>query len=167
MFDDLDWLRPNPNLQQLLGHYVAGSPEDGEAWQDRLMHLEGVEPQELVKCHGLLLAFGWIEQNTGNVPILRPGTVPGCYRVTSAGRRAFSSWCAVPTRKRRGQSQVPCRRSPKPSRRKSTGPAFRSAVASAVPRWRSRKRLRACLTRPENRLACPCPHRPAKNLRLV
>ncbi len=89
MFDELDLLRHTPQLQQLLGHYVETSPEDQERWQDRLMHLEGVEPQDLVKLHGLLIAFTWLTQNTGNTPQLRPGAVPCCYRVTPAGRRAL------------------------------------------------------------------------------
>jgi len=45
------------------------------------MHLEGVAPPELVKLHGELIAFGWVEQNTGEVPI--------CYRITPAGSRAM------------------------------------------------------------------------------
>jgi hypothetical protein len=89
MFNDLDMLRNSPELQHLLGHYIGASPEDKEAWLDRLMHLEGVEDQDLVKLHGRLIAFSWIEQNSGNTPALRPGSVPSCYRATSAGRRAL------------------------------------------------------------------------------
>ena len=48
------------------------------------MGLEGVEARDLVKLHGLLIAFGWLEQNTGNVPVVRAGAVPCCYRVTTA-----------------------------------------------------------------------------------
>jgi hypothetical protein len=89
MFDELEWLRGSPELQRLLGHYAEATVTDREAWQDRLMHLEGVEPRELVRRHGELLAFGWIEQNTGHTPLLRPGAVPCCYRVTPAGLRAL------------------------------------------------------------------------------
>jgi hypothetical protein len=88
MFDELELLRGSPELQRLLGHYAAADDDGREAWQDRLMHLEGVEPRELVRLHGLLLAAGWVEQNTGNTPVLRPGAVPCCYQVTPAGRRA-------------------------------------------------------------------------------
>ena len=53
------------------------------------MAMEGVEPPEMTKLHGELIAFSWIEQNTGNIPVIREGAVPGCYRVTLAGLRAL------------------------------------------------------------------------------
>jgi hypothetical protein len=87
MFDEVDALRDSPDLQRLLDHYVGACAADREAWQDRLMELEGVETCELVRLHGLLIAFGWLEQNTGNVPVVRAGAVPCCYRVTAAGVR--------------------------------------------------------------------------------
>jgi hypothetical protein len=62
---------------------------DREAWQDRRMDLEGVEPRELVRRHGQLLARGWVEQNTGATPVLKPGAVAARYRVTAAGLRAL------------------------------------------------------------------------------
>jgi hypothetical protein len=86
MFDEVETLRGSPDLQRLLDNYV-GAGADREAWQDRLMELEGVEASELVRLHGLLIAFGWLEQNTGNVPVVRAGAVPCCYRVTAAGVR--------------------------------------------------------------------------------
>ena len=89
MFHELDCLRESPELQRLLGHYAEAGAADRDAWQDRLMGLEGVEARELVRLHGLLIAFGWVEQHTGNTPTCRPGAVPGCYRVTTAGLRAL------------------------------------------------------------------------------
>jgi hypothetical protein len=89
LFDELDWLRDSADLQRLLGHYAAVGATDREAWQDRLMELDGVEARELVRLHGLLIAFSWVEQNTGNTPVCRPGSVPACYRVTAAGIRAL------------------------------------------------------------------------------
>jgi hypothetical protein len=80
MFDELDRLRTNPHLLELLSHYACLGAENRETWQNRLMHLEGVETAVLVKLHGELLAFGWVEQNTAQVPI--------CYRITLAGLRA-------------------------------------------------------------------------------
>jgi hypothetical protein len=53
------------------------------------MGLDGVEPRKLVRLHGQLLARGWVEQNTGATPVLRPGALAACYRVTAAGLRAL------------------------------------------------------------------------------
>jgi hypothetical protein len=88
MFDELELLRESPNLLRLLDHYVEAAGEDREGWRDRKMELEGAEAPELVKLHGLLIAFDWLEQNTGNVTAASAGPVPGCYRVTPAGVRA-------------------------------------------------------------------------------
>ena len=78
MLDDNQRLRNSPLLLQLLSHY-AGLGKD--AWHNRLMHLEGAAPSELVKLHGELIAFSWADQNTGQVPC--------CYRVTASGLRAI------------------------------------------------------------------------------
>src|SRR4051794_22159148 len=88
MFDELERLCDAPELQLLLARYAEGAA-DREAWQDRLMHIEGVEARGLVKLHGELLAYGWVEQNTGNTPVLRSGEAPCSYRITPAGRRAL------------------------------------------------------------------------------
>jgi hypothetical protein len=80
MLDDLDRLRHNPHLLQLLSHYAELGEKSPETWQTRLMEMAEVEPRHLVKLHGELIAFGWVEQNTGQVPT--------CYRITLAGLRA-------------------------------------------------------------------------------
>jgi hypothetical protein len=97
MLDDLDRLRETPDLQRLLVHYAEAGGEDRDVWQDRLMGLGGVEARELTRLHGLLLAFGWVEQNTGQTAGVRPGAVPGCYRVTAAGLRALRASHSEPT----------------------------------------------------------------------
>ncbi len=89
MFDELDRLRDVKELFALLLHYQQAGAEDRQAWQDRLTELEGVEPRQLVKLHGELLAYGWLEQNTGLTPVLRVGTAAQCYRITPAGLRAL------------------------------------------------------------------------------
>jgi hypothetical protein len=89
MFDELEWLAESEHLFALLAHYAEPGLTDREAWQDRLMEMDGVRPEDLVKLHGELLACDWIEQNTGATPAPRAGTVPQCYRVTAAGLRAF------------------------------------------------------------------------------
>ena len=82
-------LRESEALGRLLTHYADLGAADREARQDRRMALEGVESRELVRLHGQLIACGWLEQNTGATPVLRPGIVAACYRVTAAGLRAL------------------------------------------------------------------------------
>jgi hypothetical protein len=89
MFDEMDRLRAHEPLRRLLAHYVHGVAADREAWQDRIMNMDGVEPPALVRLHGELLAYGWIDQNTGAITACRPGAVPQCYRATSAGQRTL------------------------------------------------------------------------------
>jgi hypothetical protein len=89
VFDESERLGENEHLWALLAHYAQPGLGDREAWQDRLMGMAGVRPEDLVKLHGELLACDWIEQNTGTTPAPRPGTVSQCYRVTAAGLRAF------------------------------------------------------------------------------
>jgi hypothetical protein len=73
----------------LLAHYAEAGATNQEAWQDRVMNLEGIENQDLIRMHGKSIAFGWLEQNTGGVPVLQQGSVPQCYRVTAAGLKAL------------------------------------------------------------------------------
>jgi hypothetical protein len=82
MFDDVERLRAEPRLYQLLAHYAEAGADDGEAWQLRVMALEGTEPKALARLHGELIAWGWVEQNTG--------AAGGCYRATGAGVRALN-----------------------------------------------------------------------------
>jgi hypothetical protein len=89
MFDEIDRLRSNSFLLQLLSHYANLAAPDRLVWQDRLMAMDGVEAVEIAKLHGELIAFAWVEQNTGNTPVIRVGAVPACYRVTPSGLRAL------------------------------------------------------------------------------
>ena len=88
MLDELDQLRNHEPLGRLLTHYARAGTTDREAWQARLMEVQGVEPAGLVKLHGLLIAYGWVEQNTGATFGSPPGVVAQCYRATAAGHRA-------------------------------------------------------------------------------
>ena len=89
MFDEMDRLRTVKELVELLEHYRDLAAGDRQAWQDRLPEREGVDERQLVKLHGELLAYGWLEQNTGLTPVLRRGAAPACYRITSPGLRAL------------------------------------------------------------------------------
>jgi hypothetical protein len=89
MFDELERLRGVKELSVLLRHYQQVGEADRQAWQDRVVEMDGVEPRQLVKLHGELLAYGWLEQNTGLTPNLRVGVAANCYRITNAGIRAL------------------------------------------------------------------------------
>jgi len=71
----------------LLSHYVQLGTEDRTTWRDRLMQMEGAEPRHLSALHGELIAFDWIEQNTGQATSLKDGTLSACYRITLHGLR--------------------------------------------------------------------------------
>jgi hypothetical protein len=89
MFDEMERLREGKGLRRLLTHYAELAAPDRSVWQDRLLALEGADARDLVRWHGELLAYGWLEQNTGVIPSLKPGAAPGCYRITPAGLRAL------------------------------------------------------------------------------
>lgn len=77
--EDTQRLRDNPHLQQLLTHYAEGGRNDRRIWQDRLMEMDGLAPTQITKLHGELLAFEWVEQDTG--------AVRASYRITPSGIR--------------------------------------------------------------------------------
>jgi len=89
MFNEMDRLRDSPPLIDLLSHYAALAAPDRQAWQDRRMAREGCSAREVTGLHGELIAYGWLEQNTADTPVLRAGEAPLSYRVTPAGLRAL------------------------------------------------------------------------------
>src|SRR5438128_2419830 len=89
MFDEMDRLRDVKELSALLAHYAELAAPDRQVWQDRVQELEGIDARAVVKLHGELLAYGWLEQNTGATPVLRRGAAAACYRITTAGLRAL------------------------------------------------------------------------------
>src|SRR5262249_52421258 len=92
MFEEMDRLRESAPLQTLLAHYADLAAPDRQAWQDRRMDLEGVSARDLAGVHGELIAYGWLEQNTG-APETASATGPrACYRVTPAGVRALKAF---------------------------------------------------------------------------
>lgn len=117
MLDDLDRLRNKPQLLELLTHYARLVQEDRQTWQDRLMHMEGVGPADLAKLHGELIAFGWVEQNSGQVPIIRAGAVPSCYRITLHGQRALQQVQGLDIDVE-AEPEAPARTSPRFSRKR-------------------------------------------------
>jgi hypothetical protein len=121
MLDELDRLRSNPLLYDLLAHYAALVPVDQDAWQDRLMALEGVETHDLTRLHGELIAFDWLDQRTGQFGALREGAVTACYRVTVAGRRALQqvrpSDAVIEVAELTAEEKVPPKRRGRPRRK--------------------------------------------------
>lgn len=89
MFDEFERLCQTKPLFCLLAHYADLGARDRETWQDRVMSLAGVAAKELSRLHGELIAYGWVEQNTGTTPVLKPGVAACCYRITSAGLKTF------------------------------------------------------------------------------
>ncbi len=87
MLDFPKRLRENAHLLALLSHYAQLGSEDRTIWQDRLMQMEGLEPKEITVLHGELIAFDWVEQNTGHAVGRPDGTLSGCYRITQNGMR--------------------------------------------------------------------------------
>jgi hypothetical protein len=88
MDDELQRLREEQGLFCLLTHYVQGNAVNPDAWQDRLMALDGVSSDALTRLHGELLAYDWIEQNTGVTEFPSGPPAPRCYRATTGGSRA-------------------------------------------------------------------------------
>jgi hypothetical protein len=81
MLDNLERLRNNPQLLHLLGHYARLGATNPEAWRPRLAQMESDGRVDLVKLHGELIAFDYVEQNSGQMPC--------SYRFTRAGVKAF------------------------------------------------------------------------------
>jgi hypothetical protein len=94
MLDDSLRLRENPHLLALLSHYAQQGTEDRAVWRDRLMQMEAIEPKELSKLHGELIALDWIEQNTGQA-VVHEGVISACYRITMNGLREFRKFNGV------------------------------------------------------------------------
>jgi hypothetical protein len=58
MLDEIERLRTNPSLFQLLSHYVRLAEPNRDIWQERLRLLEGVDSAELTSLHGRWMESG-------------------------------------------------------------------------------------------------------------
>lgn len=129
MFDDLERLRENPHLVELLAHYANLGKQDRSVWQQRLMEMEGIDSKELSKLHGDLIAFDWIEQNPGR-DSTTGGILASLYRVTSQGVRDI---CHIQGIECSERPEVPEKVTPRfPSRKKKQKVEAAEAV-SALP----------------------------------
>jgi hypothetical protein len=86
--DETDRLSESTALQGLLAHYAELAAEDRQVWHARLARLPEPSDESLVGLYGELLAYGWLEQNTGHTE-LGEQPLERCYRVTPAGLRAL------------------------------------------------------------------------------
>jgi hypothetical protein len=89
MLDEIERLLECEELQQLLIYYRDLGQENRESWHDRLTEHCGIHGRELTRLFGELLAHGWLEQNTGDTPILELGRFACCYRIAGAGLKAL------------------------------------------------------------------------------
>jgi hypothetical protein len=85
--DERQRLLDSPELLDLLAHYADAAEADREAWHDRLAEFAGQSGRALAGLYGELIAYGWLEQNTGQTPGRGPAGA-ACYRATPAGRKA-------------------------------------------------------------------------------
>lgn len=95
MFGESQRLRENTHLLFLLSHYAQQGAEDWTTWRDRLMQIEGVDAKQLSALHGELMAFDWIEQNTGQATGMKGGSIANCYRITLNGLREYGRFVGV------------------------------------------------------------------------
>ena len=131
MLDDLDRLRTSEPLLQLLTHYGQLAEPQRDVWHDRLMSMEGVEPRELTKLHGLLIAMDWVELKCGQMVKFVPGAVPACYRVTGSGLRALRK-VKAPELEAGGDEAVEVPVEPKPPGRKREKKVEEESTAAAA-----------------------------------
>ena len=130
MFDDSLRLRENPHLLALLSHYAQQGTDDRATWRDRVMQMEGVEPKQLSALHGELIAFDWIEQNTGQASALN-GVITSCYRVTLHGLREYGRLQGVEINEKSPEAQEQkAPRFPRKKKQKSDSPEAPVVAAS-------------------------------------
>jgi hypothetical protein len=91
MLDALELIRADRRLRGLLDEYHKNrARQPHKPWHDRIMALDGVEPRELSRLHGLLLANGWLETRVFAEAFSQPGTIADAYRITRDGLRALA-----------------------------------------------------------------------------
>jgi hypothetical protein len=131
MLDESQRLRENPHLLALLSHYAQQGTEDRAIWRDRLMRMEGVEPKQLSFLHGEMIAFEWIEQNTGQASAFKDCVISACYRITLNGLREYGRLQGVEINEKSPEAQekkVPS--FPRKKKRKSDSPEAPVVAAS-------------------------------------
>jgi hypothetical protein len=132
MLDDIERLRENPRLIELLAHYAALGTPDRSIWQKRVSEMEGIDSKELSRLHGELIAFDWIEQNPSRASASPGIALSGIYRITSHGVRDLCQLQGVESAERpeephRQKSAFPSRK-----RKQKTAESETAECASAA-----------------------------------
>src|SRR4051794_5610682 len=139
MLDELDRLRENPCLVDLLAHYAALGKPDRSIWQKRLNEMDGIEQKEMSRLHGELIAFDWIELNPSRASASL-GTAPaGVYRITAHGVRDLCQLQGVestdpPEEPHRPKSTFPSRKRKQKAAEteKAESPSAAAAISEAA-----------------------------------
>jgi hypothetical protein len=129
MFDESQRLRENPHLLFLLSNYAQHGAEDWTTWRDRLMQIEGVDAKQLSALHGELIAFDWIEQNTGQASAMKDGVIANCYRITLNGLREYGRFHGIKIEEKSLETPEK-KKFPRKKKQKSDSPEAPVIVAS-------------------------------------
>lgn len=90
MLGPLELLRESLPLRELLAQYKSyREVHPGQEWHDRVMQLGTLEPPEISKMHGVLLANGWVDTRVAIETFNTPGRLQSCYKITPDGVRAL------------------------------------------------------------------------------
>ncbi|MBA4192034.1 MAG: hypothetical protein C0467_28990 [Planctomycetaceae bacterium] len=130
MLDFPKRLRENAHLLSLLSHYAQLGTEDRTIWQDRRMQMEGIDSKQMTVLHGELIAFDWIEQNTGHALGRPDGTISGCYRITQNGLREFRRIAGIEAVEQEETTEKPQPRIPRKKKAKSEPQAVETSEPS-------------------------------------
>ncbi|HEV8060263.1 MAG TPA: hypothetical protein VGP68_10340 [Gemmataceae bacterium] len=87
MSEELEQIPEDSVLFRLLELYANAGLDNPDAWQLRVMTLEGADDRRLSRLHGRLIAAGWLEFNIAAARA--KNETMRCYRITAAGRRAL------------------------------------------------------------------------------
>ncbi len=87
MSEELEQFPEDSLLVGLLQLYANAGLVNPDAWQFRVMTLDGADDRRLSRLHGRLIAAGWLEFNLAAARA--KSETMRCYRITAAGRRAL------------------------------------------------------------------------------
>lgn len=90
MLGSLEPLSEDGPVRQILTLYRRMKEKvPTDDWHDRLTELPGVEPKELSRHYGLLLANGWLDVRIAKESLTSGAGVKQAYQITRDGLRAL------------------------------------------------------------------------------